>query len=100
MRISRPCYDKMHRCPGWAGGGTRSARVDRCADGRLVGTRNGDLYAGRFWPLRFNRCDTCDVLVLPSAVRWVDPGWWRWRVRWWLRDAADWVAALRDGGTE
>lgn len=77
MRLSRPCYDKMHRCPGWAGGGMRGARRDRCPNGRLrrEGTLEG-IYAGRLWRLRFNRCDTCDVLVLPYAVCWLDPGWW------------------------
>ena len=34
MRISRPCYDKPYRCPGWAGGGMRYAKVDRCSNGR------------------------------------------------------------------
>lgn len=97
MRISRPCYDKMHRCPGWAGGGTRSAQVNHCVDGRLRGTRDGSLYAGRFWALRVNRCDACDVVVLPYAIRWIDPSWWlscvrslyRHHLRYLLRDARD-----------
>jgi hypothetical protein len=72
----------MHRCPGWAGGGLRYAKVSRCDDGRLVGGRDGTLFEGRFWWLRFNRCDTCDVLVLPYAVRYVDPRWLAWEVRW------------------
>lgn len=62
MRLSRPCYDKMHRCPGWAGGGWRYAKRYRCRDG-YVGY--GHLYEGFGWRLRFNRCDTCNVLVLP-----------------------------------
>lgn len=88
-RISRPCYDKGHRCPGWAGGGVRFAKVRRCVDGRgrLVGWQDGSLYAGRFWQLRLNRCDTCGMVVLPFAVRWVDPSmifWWPLKVRGWV----------------
>lgn len=72
MRVSRPCYDKMHRCPGWAGGGVRYARVDRCDSGRLPWTA----YEGRLWRFRLNRCTTCRVLVLPYVVRYLDPGWY------------------------
>lgn len=83
VRISRPCYNKMHRCPGWAGGGDKYAKVPRCDGGHLAGSYEGTLYEGRFWRLRFNRCDTCNVIVLPHAVRWVDPGWLRhWRPTW------------------
>lgn len=71
IRISRPCYDKWWRCPGWAGGGMRYAKVDRCDGGSLV-TREA-------WPVRrkwrFHRCSTCKVIVLPSVIRWVDPTW-------------------------
>ena len=82
MRLSRPCYDKMHRCPGWAGGGLRFAKKSRCDDGRLArkGVPEG-IYAGVWWRFRFNRCDTCDVLVLPYAVRWLDPSWMAAKVR-------------------
>lgn len=77
MRLSRPCYDKMHRCPGWAGGGIRYARKGRCEGGHLRDAKREHIYEGHFWRFRFNRCDTCDVLVLPYAVRWVDPSaWW------------------------
>lgn len=71
MRLSRPCYDKAHRCPGWAGGGMRFASPARCAGGSL---RDGRYYEGRLWRWRFNRHD-CGVLVLPYVVRWVDPTW-------------------------
>jgi hypothetical protein len=76
----------MHRCPGWAGGGIRSVRRYRCDNGRLRrrGTLEG-IYAGPLWRLRFNRCDTCDVLALPYAVRWLDPAWLAYTVRWALR---------------
>ena len=91
MRISRPCYDKMHRCPGWAGGGMRYARVGRCEGGRLRGARDGSLYERRFWRLRFNRCDSCDVLVLPWAVRFVDPS----QIRYWPFWLKQWGWDLR-----
>lgn len=71
MRLSRPCYDKMHRCPGWAGGGMRYAKTKHCYGGHL----QGDIYRRLCWRFRFNRCDTCDVLVLPYMVRYLD---WRW----------------------
>jgi hypothetical protein len=77
MRISRPDYDKAHRCPGWSGGGmTRYATVRRCDGGYL----HGDIYAGRWWRFRMNRCDTCDLLVLPYVVRYLD--WRTWFLRW------------------
>jgi protein involved in temperature-dependent protein secretion len=98
VRLSRPCYDKMHRCPGWAGGGMRFAQVYRCEDGRLRrhGTLEG-IYEGRYWWLRFNRCDSCDVLVLPFAVRYLDWRHWQYELRDlvrytipnWYRDWAD-----------
>jgi hypothetical protein len=80
MRLSRPCYDKSHRCPGWAGGGMRSAKVDRCRDGRVGG---GRYYEGPAWRWRFHRCDVCDVVTLPDVVRWLDFRWWKlcWDLR-------------------
>lgn len=81
LRLSRPCYDKMHRCPGWAGGGTRFARVSRCDDGHVRPLRAGgsveSIYQGAFWRLRVNRCDTCGVFTLPYAIRYLD--WRHWR---------------------
>lgn len=87
-RISRPCYDKMHRCPGWAGGGTRYARQQICFGGHL-----GDgIYYRKTWWLRLNRCKDCRLLVLPFAVRYVDWRFWQdsivvrwWNVRRWYR---------------
>lgn len=74
-RISRPCYDKAHRCPGWAGSGMRYARTARCKNGYLP----EDLYGNRWWAWLPHRCDTCGVIVLPSHVRWVDPTWLTYR---------------------
>lgn len=78
MRISRPCYDKAHRCPGWAGGGMRYAEVQRCAGGHVGG---GRLYDRPLWRFRFHRCDVCDVVVLPYVVRYVDVTYYRFLLR-------------------
>jgi hypothetical protein len=82
FRVSRPCYDKMHRCPGWAGGGTRYAKVRRCDNGYInyyTTTRDSN-QVKRLWKWRLNRCPKCRVIVLPYLVRWLDYGWWRWKI--------------------
>lgn len=81
--ISRPCYDKFHRCPGWAGGGTRYAKRQRCKGG-TIGLRPfyGDPYRGRLWAWKLNRCRTCGVVVLPYMIRYVDP---RYLICWELK---------------
>ena len=85
MRISRPCYDKMRRCPGWIGGGLRWAKVDRCDNGAIQID-----YEARWWKWRTWPCNRCDVVVLPYVSRYLDPTWlvdaarsrvtveWRW----------------------
>lgn len=83
MRISRPCYDKMHRCPGWAGGGWFYAKVDRCT---YSGSLGYEIYDGRLWRWRFNRCKQCGLLVWPYMVRWLE--WRSWT--WWARTAIGW----------
>lgn len=72
-QISRPNYDKRHRCPGWSGGGWVSARYDQCDNGYIKID-----YDSRWWPWRFHRCTRCTVLVLPDVVRWLDPTWLLW----------------------
>ena len=67
MKISRPCYDKYHRCPQWAGGGIYGAKVNRCEDGSVIVP-----YGQRLWRWRFHRCNECNVLVLPYMIRRVD----------------------------
>jgi hypothetical protein len=52
----------------------RSAKVDRCRNGRVGG---GRYHEGFAWRWRFHRCDVCDVVVLPDVVRWLDWRWWR-----------------------
>lgn len=72
-RLSRPCYDKPRRCPGWAGGGMMTAKRWRCGDG-----------TARPLILGFRRCKECGVIVLPYMVRWAD---WRWLRYWRTRNA-------------
>ena len=66
MRLSRPCYDKIRRCPGWVGGGPKYPRGEsRCHNGRIRVDFGARLWKWRFWP-----CDTCDVVIWPYAIRW------------------------------
>lgn len=77
MRISRPCYDKPHRCPGWAGGGALGAKVYRCESGSL-----GDgMYDKKAWAFRFNRCKLCNLMVWPYVISRFDWRWWGWKFR-------------------
>lgn len=75
MRISRPCYDKPYRCPGWSGGGDLFAKRVRCQNktGSMV-----NMYDKRLWQWRFNRHPECGVVVLPYVVRWLDWRWWKY----------------------
>ena len=70
--ISRPCYDKYRRCPGWAGPGLRAARNPSC-DGGIVPCS----------PWRVSRCETCGLRVWPYTVRYLDPTWWLYKARDW-----------------
>lgn len=80
MRLSRHCYDKPRRCPGWAGGGWTGSEVSRCDSGMLrtfLGTHTDPWY-----DFRWHRCTKCDVLAVPVAVQWLDPTWvWWWAGR-------------------
>lgn len=83
-RMSRPCYNKPHRCPGWAGGGTRGAKIDRC-DGGSIRTHKRDrtfpceyVYPSTAW-WRFGHCTRCGVITWPFAIRWFD---WRYLLNW------------------
>jgi hypothetical protein len=73
--FSRPCYDKPHRCPGWAGGAWMRARVSRCDSGSLGRTS----YRRRYW--LGARCPACGLYVLPIVTRWLDPTWIWWAIR-------------------
>lgn len=85
MRISRHCYDKPHRCPGWNGGGAHSAKVHHCESGHIQIDYNSKWYK---W--QFHRCDRCDVLALPIVVQELDWKWWRWRIEHWIMKFKDW----------
>lgn len=76
-RISRPCYDKFWRCPGWAGGGERYAKVQRCNGGSLP----SGIFTKKFWRWRVSRCQKCGVTVLPYVIRYGDWRWWRAEAR-------------------
>lgn len=53
-----------------------AARRKLCADGHIYGVYGKKL---RRW--RFNRCDSCDVLVLPLNVEYLDWRYWQWKIR-------------------
>jgi hypothetical protein len=100
MRLSRPCYDKPHRCPGWAGGGWKSSKADRCENGSIC-TNNST----GWWVLdlsghpgehrwRFGRCTKCDVVTWPYNIRFVDPTNYIAEVRLWL-DRRKWKRESR-----
>ncbi|MGY0497113.1 hypothetical protein ACWZHB_01255 [Nocardia sp. FBN12] len=109
-KISRPCYDKSWRCPGWNGGGMRYAKVAYCPSGYITwGMSRAALEhlpsaeVSRYpaWNA-LGQCSKCDVRVLPAWVRQLDPTYWlgeiqrvpiraRRRARWWLRDLDDWI---------
>lgn len=78
IRISRPCYDKRHRCPGWAGGGMLYAKVTRCDGGYI---EHGQ-----------SRCNKCNVVILPRWTRWLDWRYWdSYRARQIIRIEGAWA---------
>jgi hypothetical protein len=93
VRFSRPCYDKYHRCPGWAGGGWKYAKESRCDGGYITWTYYDVEHERRIprpWYLwRFNRCPKCRVIVLPYMSRWLDPTWLMWKLERWKDRLAD-----------
>lgn len=82
MRLSRPCYDKYHRCPGWAGGGNHFPKTDKHKCDGYVNwswvpddSEDGG-HRPKLFKWRFNKCNKCDVIVLPYMIRKVDPTNW------------------------
>jgi hypothetical protein len=75
MRISRPCYDKPHRCPGWIGGGDKLAKVKRCDGGRI------NVYGSKLWRWKFGKCNTCDVRTIPWAFCQIFPANLKYRIK-------------------
>ena len=54
MYLRRHCYDKFWRCPGWAGGGWRTPKTDRCDGGSLkVHGQVGQPLEDRWWRWRW-----------------------------------------------
>jgi hypothetical protein len=95
VRLRRTCYDKPHRCPGWAGGGWRYPRPSRdvCDGGSLVAT----MYVGRWWRWRFHRCPTCGTWAWPPVTKWADPTWlWFVAARPWQRLRERWADRSRE----
>lgn len=74
MPIMRPNYDKYHRCPAATGPGMSALPDTPTCDG---GVLPDTVYYRRFYQFRTNRCPKCDTVVLPYAVRYIDPtNWW------------------------
>jgi hypothetical protein len=67
LRIRRACYDKPHRCPGWAGGGFRYANTAVCDSGSIPYSDS------KFDHWLVKRCATCGTVRLPIVTRWLDP---------------------------
>lgn len=89
MRISRPCYDKYWRCPGWAGpgwGNPRHGEDEECPSGSLSGVIDWD---SPWWRWKIHRCPVCGMYVLPYWTHLLDPsyypGHYGWRIRMWWR---------------
>lgn len=74
IRLSRPCYDKYRRCPGWIGGGNKYAKVKRC-DGGSIESDWGR--KGKFNIWKFHKCSKCNVIVFPYVIRYFDPTNWK-----------------------
>lgn len=72
INISRPCYDKYHRCPGWAGGGMKSGKETQCDGGYVT------MHYKRGWEFMPHRCAKCHVIVLPFYIRYLDPSYARY----------------------
>ncbi len=57
------------------------ATVSRCTGGSLSHT----MYEKSAWQWRFNRCESCGVIVWPFVVRTLDWRWWKWKARGFFR---------------
>jgi hypothetical protein len=68
------------------------AKVQRCENGTIK-DRRGE-WISSSW--RFGFCDKCDVVTWPFALRWLDPGEWRWQFRRTLGDLRYWYTRRKD----
>lgn len=98
MYLRRHCYDKPHRCPGWAGGGRKFPRHEptrwwhkrtRCEGGHL------DIdYEDRWYKFRWHRCNNCDVRAIPIIIKNFDPMWiLKWEIPYRMRGWEDDIVA-------
>ena len=83
IRVSRPCYNKWRRCPGWAGPGWKTRKVPYCDNGFFPLEQVGDWWKWKPWT-----CQVCRTWVLPVNVEKLDPSFWKWRLsvilrNWW-----------------
>lgn len=101
-KLSRPCYDKPNRCPGWAGGAMKFAKVDRCPSGYITFGMSYDEYSDLEMdfdgaemlryprPFAFGQCNRCDVIVLPFWTRKLSVFHWIRRAQWHFSDWQYW----------
>lgn len=73
FRISKPCYNKYWRCPGWAGPGWKSTKEGKktCEGGSLARVID---FEGH-WKWKFHKCPTCGMIVLPYMAKYITPGY-------------------------
>jgi hypothetical protein len=79
--ISRPCYDKPRRCPGWAGGGWKGAEHLLCHEKDGYSGYTNINFRDRWWKWKTSKCDNCGVIVLPYAVRLTSLRSWWYEIR-------------------
>lgn len=75
--ISRPCYDKPRRCPGWAGGGWKHAEYVLCYEREGQSGYVSIDFENPWWRWKTHKCTSCGVVVLPYVIIWTS-----WRT-WW-----------------
>jgi hypothetical protein len=91
IRISRLNYDKVHRCPSWAGSGFSCVWTGYRYDAGEVECNGsfaplGGIYYDldgnnrKHWQWRFVKCNQCGIICLPYITRWLDPSYLKWKV--------------------
>lgn len=90
--ISRPCYDKPRRCPGWAGGGWKSAKNNMCHSTDVQSGYLNHNYEGH-WKWKTHKCPNCGVMVLPYVIRWTSMRTWWYSFRY-ARSSWFWLVRL------
>ena len=85
-KLSRSCWDKPHRCPGWAGAGWKFPKQDYCDGGYItygmsketLASLPADVKYPRWF--HFGQCNKCTVRVLPYWTRKLFPTYY-WGMR-------------------